>query len=70
MANGHPIFLAVGPRLWPGVARVKGVARGGHLNASSLFFHVISRNRQLLFRNIISVREMPAKRSSLNSINN
>ena len=27
----HPMFLEVGPRGWPWVARVKAVAGGGHL---------------------------------------
>ena len=36
MAICHPMFLEVGPRLWPGVARVKGVARGGHLTTFSV----------------------------------
>ena len=36
MAKCHSMFLEVGPRLWPGEARVKGVARGGHLATFSV----------------------------------
>ena len=43
MAIFHPMFLEVGPRLWPGVARVKGVARGGHMTiTNSLQFHSLA----------------------------
>ena len=38
MAKMPPHVFKVGPRLWPGVARVKGVARGGHMTTFAVLY--------------------------------